>query len=505
MKKRVIIFVAALVVIVAAGFVIKEYKFGKGESIKILCMGDSITESSFGSYPKYLKTLFKENGINADVISAARPGNTSGEYLSFLRKSNILEKSDPYIVLIMLGTNDVRIDSDRTDKRRFLENMKKIIRKIKRYEKERKKRVLIFLMTPPPIFNIDIRTFNESSKKRIREEIVPIIKSIAKKNKLGLIDIHSYFLKRKELLPGIHPSKDGYYRMAKFIYRTIVPYIKGLPPSQKEKLPSIFSGKIVFQSDRKGNEDIFLIDKKGVKQLTFNKAFDGYPVFSPDAEKVVFESNRSGKFEIYILNLKTKEIKKLFDSPSEDRAPFWTYDGKYILFSRKVNGREQIFKYDINSKKIAKITDFRGRNALPSVSPDNNFLLMTSNRFIGWNVYIMNLKSGETKKLSEGYGGCRARFSHSGKYIAWVSHKFDHKGDIILTPFERFSPRRLTFDSEKHDYCPAFSPDDRFIVYASGPKLKSGNYDIKIIEISTGKIWQITSSPAKDMMPYWGK
>ncbi len=117
----------------------------------------------------------------------------------------------------------------------------------------------------------------------------------------------------------------------------------------------------------------------------------------------------------------------------------------------------------------------------------------------------MNLVTGDVRKFSEGYGGCRGRFSHSGNYIAWVSHKYDHKGDIILTPFGKFSPVRLTLDSQKHDYFPAFSPDDRYIVYASGPKLKSGNYDIKIIEIKSGKIWQITSSPAKDMMPYWGK
>ncbi len=505
MKKK---FILIILIIIFLAFLLGfywHYSQGKSKPVKILCIGDSITESSYGSYPKYLRALLKEYGIKADVISAARPGNTSGEYLRFLKRSEILKKSNPSIVLIMLGTNDVRIDSDRTSKKKFILNMKEIIRIVKKYGERKNKRILIFLLTPPPIFNIDIKTFDESSKKRLKKEIVPAIRGLARKNNLKLIDTFSFMKNKKSLIPGIHPSQEGFYKMAKFIYKNIIPYIKGFPPKTREKLPEIFKGKIVFQSDRSGNEDIFLINHNGVEQLTRNRAFDGFPTFSPDGNKIVFESNRSGRFEIYTMDLRDKKITRLFPSPSEDRAPFWSYDEKYIFFSRKVNGREQIFKYDFSNKKVVQITNFKGKNILPAVSPDNKYLLFTSNKFIGWNVYLMNLVTGDVRKFSEGYGGCRGRFSHSGNYIAWVSHKYDHKGDIILTPFGKFSPVRLTLDSQKHDYFPAFSPDDRYIVYASGPKLKSGNYDIKIIEIKSGKIWQITSSPAKDMMPYWGK
>ncbi len=482
-------------------------KFSKHNSnqIKILCIGDSITESDYGNYPKILQSLFSENGISIEVVSAGRPGNNSGEYLGFLKQSSILEKTNPSIILIMLGTNDVRIDSDKTPKIKYIENMKNIIGIIKKYERKSGKNIIIFLLTPPPIFNIDINTFNKKSQIRLKKEIAPTVRKLAEKNNLQLIDIYNYFINKPALLPGIHPSQKGFYKMSKFIYKKLLPYIIGFPSSKSEKLPEIFKGKIVFQSDRKGNEDIFLINNSGLKQITKNKSFDGYPVLSPDGKTMVFESNRSGKFEIYIYDFKKKLINKLFTSPSEDRYPFWSYDGRYIFFSRLISGREQIFRYDFSTGKINRLTFLKGRNALPAVSPDNRYLLITSNRFIGWNIYKMDLKTNKIQKLSEGYGGCRGRFSHSGKFIAWVSHKFDHKGDIIITPSNIFKPVRLTLDSDRHDYFPSFSPDDKYIVYASGPKLKSGNYDIKIIEISTGKIWHITSSPAKDMMPYWGK
>ncbi|MCK4837144.1 MAG: SGNH/GDSL hydrolase family protein, partial [Candidatus Aminicenantes bacterium] len=71
----------------------------------IICMGDSLTESEFGYYPRHLLGLLKRQGFKANVYSAAQTGNTSGEYLDFLRRSNLLKKIRPDLVILMLGTN----------------------------------------------------------------------------------------------------------------------------------------------------------------------------------------------------------------------------------------------------------------------------------------------------------------------------------------------------------------------------------------------------------------
>ncbi len=504
--RRKILILSILIGLFLSLFFFK-FKDGSGESeYRILCIGDSITESDYGSYVKFLKTFFLNDGVIISVISAAKPGYTSGEYLKFLKSSNILKKYNPDFILIMLGTNDVRIDSDRTSVKRFVANMVSILKIIKEYEKKREHSIKVFLLTPPPIHKIDIRVFNDISRKRMQKEIIPAVKKIAKANNIPLIDVNRFFMRRKSLLPGIHPSKKGYYEMARFIYRSIIPYIKGLEPLKKERLPEIFSGKIFFQSDRARNEDVYVITRKGVERLTKSPFFDGYPSSSPDGKKIVFESNRSGRFEIYIMELETKRIKKILSSPSDDRYPFWSYDGKYIYFARKIGRREQIFRYNVKTENVEQITNYRGRNSLPSASPDNRFILLTSNRFIGWNVYMIDTLEKKVLKISENYGGCRAKFSHKGNLIAWVTHKFDKKGDIVLTSLSDIkSHRRLTLNSKKHDYCPSFSPDDKYIVYASGPKLKEGNYELMVIEIASGKMWKLTNSPAKDMVPYWSK
>ena len=470
----------------------------------LLCIGDSVTESEYGSYTGYLETFFKKAEFRVRVYSRAKPGNTSGEYLKYLEESNLIKEINPDITVIMLGTNDVRTDSDNTSVENFKKNMSKIIKTVKRHKNPDGSKTNIFIATVPPIFKIDLRVFNQYSKARIKEEINPAIKELAKQEGIILLNINGLFLKNPHLLPGIHPNKEGYLQIAKFIFKKVLSYIKGSPPEKEKRLPSIFEGKIAFQSDRSGNEDIFIINRDGIRQLTHSKAFDGYPSISPDAKMLVFESDRSGRFELYITDM-IDRTKKLFDSPSQDRSPFWTYDGQFLYFSRLVKGKEQVFRYAFSNKKVEQITNYRGRNGLPTVSPSGSILIITSNRFIGWNLYKTDLNTGKEEKFAGGYGGCRAKFAHKEQVITFVSHKFDKKGDVFLTPVDKFNPVRLTIDSEKHDYFPAFSPDDRYIVFASSPSLKPGKYNLKIIELATKKIWIITSSLYNDRMPYWAK
>lgn len=192
----------------------------------VVCMGDSLTESEFGNYPGHLQGLFKRKGVPVQVISAARPGNTSGEYLDFLRQSDLLNRILPDVAVVMLGTNDVRIDRDSTPLVRFRENMKTMIRLIKNREYPGGKSPRIFLATIPPIFKVDLETFDESSRRRVDEEIVPAIKDIAGEEGLPVLDVYGHFLSRPDLFPGIHPRKKGYYALAVFIFENILPILE---------------------------------------------------------------------------------------------------------------------------------------------------------------------------------------------------------------------------------------------------------------------------------------
>lgn len=188
----------------------------------ILCLGDSITDSEWGNYPTHLNKLFIKRNVACTAISRGIPGNTSGEYLEFFSKSKMLKKFKPKVIVIMLGTNDVRIDHDRTSTKKFKKNISEIINIIRTFEKKKKYKIDIYLCTIPPIFTTDLNTFTKESAIRVDEEIVPAIEELSVEHDLELIDLHSVFERNKDLLPGIHPSPGGYYKIGKVIFNRIM-------------------------------------------------------------------------------------------------------------------------------------------------------------------------------------------------------------------------------------------------------------------------------------------
>jgi Tol biopolymer transport system component len=48
---------------------------------------------------------------------------------------------------------------------------------------------------------------------------------------------------------------------------------------------------------RGGNFDLYLInrDGTGLEQITFDEAFDGFPMFTADGKKIIWESNRNAR------------------------------------------------------------------------------------------------------------------------------------------------------------------------------------------------------------------
>ena len=165
------------------------------------------------------------------VYVAARPGHNTGEYVAFLRNSDVLRKYRPGIVLLMLGTNDVRTDSDKSSLNEFRQEMNRIVDMIRgagigKYRGSG----AIFIATIPPIFSIDLPNFSEESKRRIVEEINPAIRRLARDRSLPVVDMERLFMDNRDLLPGIHPNAAGYRRMAETFFVAIRPELRTFPP-----------------------------------------------------------------------------------------------------------------------------------------------------------------------------------------------------------------------------------------------------------------------------------
>jgi subtilisin family serine protease/Tol biopolymer transport system component len=64
-----------------------------------------------------------------------------------------------------------------------------------------------------------------------------------------------------------------------------------------------------------------------------NLTSDFRPRFSPNGAKIVFQSLRDGQFEIYVMNSDGTNQTRLTNNPAWDTAPAWSPDGTKILFT----------------------------------------------------------------------------------------------------------------------------------------------------------------------------
>ena len=67
--------------------------------------------------------------------------------------------------------------------------------------------------------------------------------------------------------------------------------------------------------------------------LTTGSGNDTEAVFSPDARRVVFQSDRSGTLDLYQLDLATKEVTPLVAGPGHACFPAFSPDGKWVVYS----------------------------------------------------------------------------------------------------------------------------------------------------------------------------
>ena len=83
-------------------------------------------------------------------------------------------------------------------------------------------------------------------------------------------------------------------------------------------------------------------DGNNLKRVTNNSANNGAPAWSPDGSKLVFNTDRDGNFETYVMSV-DGELAQLTADPADDLSPDWSPDGSKITFSSNRGGMQHIY------------------------------------------------------------------------------------------------------------------------------------------------------------------
>jgi Tol biopolymer transport system component len=114
-------------------------------------------------------------------------------------------------------------------------------------------------------------------------------------------------------------------------------------------------------------------------QLTSLGAEAGTPRWSPDSERIAFDSNVEGRWEVYVIHVNGGKPRRLTRSASNSDAPSWSHDGKWIYFVSNRDDRDQLWKIPAEGGGAIQVTRNGGTNGFESL--DGKFVYYAKGRY----------------------------------------------------------------------------------------------------------------------------
>lgn len=152
------------------------------------------------------------------------------------------------------------------------------------------------------------------------------------------------------------------------------------------------------------------------------------PAYSRD--QVAFYWDRTGRFELYQLDLRTRAVTQLThgEAPRGLRAGFvWTRDDAAIVFAKDQDGdeRNNLFLFDRESAQVRQLTDDpRTQDYAGEVHPDNQRLAVMSNREGQLNVFTLDIETRAWTRLTNFAAPASAeKWSPDGEWLAVVTNE----------------------------------------------------------------------------------
>ncbi len=133
---------------------------------------------------------------------------------------------------------------------------------------------------------------------------------------------------------------------------------RSLNSSASELTPQVASRYIVFASDRRGSQDVYLFDAID-QQLINLPGLNGldmvasHPAISENGRYIVFAGTRQGRSGIYLYDRETQQLRNLTENLlAEVRNPTISADGSKIAFESSENGQWDIRVYDKSGQPL---------------------------------------------------------------------------------------------------------------------------------------------------------
>ncbi len=196
--------------------------------------------------------------------------------------------------------------------------------------------------------------------------------------------------------------------------------------------------------------DIFVADLEGniLDTLISGPGYDAEPTVSPNGDRMVFTSSRSGDLELYTCNIDGSDIVQITDQLGYDGGAFFSPDGSRIVFrSSRPKTAEEIASYtelleqglveptnmeiyvcDADGSNLTQVTNLGKANWAPFFHPGGEKIIFSSNhaseRGFPFNLYLINVNGEGLEQVTfDRQFDAFAMFSYGGDKLVFASNR----------------------------------------------------------------------------------
>jgi len=255
------------------------------------------------------------------------------------------------------------------------------------------------------------------------------------------------------------------------------------------------NGKIAFDTNRDGNEEIYVMNPDGTGQtrLTNDAAGDFGPAWSPDGTKIAF--NRG--FDIFVMNADGSTQTRLTSAAAMNIAPSWSPDGTKIAFHSSRDGNFEIYVMNADGSNPTRLTSNAAGDFAPAWSPDGQRIVFRSNRDGNNEIYVMAKDgTGQTRLTVNTADDQEPKFSGDGTKIIFTRALPTRQ--IMVINADGTNPVQLT--SAGNNFFPTVSPDGKRIAFVSD---RDGNHEIYAMSFNGNLQTRLTNNFTIEDYPAW--
>jgi len=203
--------------------------------------------------------------------------------------------------------------------------------------------------------------------------------------------------------------------------------------AKQQRSAEAAEGRIAFDSDRSGRFEIYVINPDGSDEQQLTHALKdeinvGPAAWSPDCRQIVFTkiwTKPKHRSQLYVMAADGADIHPLGRPPAgaSDWSAAWSPDGKELAFVSDRDGTPDIYTMRADGSSVRRLTESNGKGSWsrnPAWSPSGEAIAFDSDRTGIEEIYVLTVGSGQVQQLTHTASkGARCRTCEGNWTAAW--------------------------------------------------------------------------------------